>query len=939
MFLPALAAVVLLSSTPQLIAPANHATDVQSPVAFEWSAVEGADGYRVTVIEENLDLDVVAETSRTTASTRLEPGTYAWFVEAFFDDRPSMVSETYEFDVARATGCADRAPVPLLPSNGTTVTSPVTFTWTAVPGAIAYEVSAALNDGEPVFVGETSGTSLTAHLGEGHVTWSVDAEFNGCDDISSEETSFDIPVRPACTREVPFPIAPRSGATGVPTHLDFVWTPVEGAASYNVVLLTDGNDDVRSIGRTSATRLTANVPAGAVSWAVIAELGNCPPKSSPISTFEAAMPVGCLPPRAPDLSVQPRALSGEPHLVIWTPGTNTGLHEVQEATREDFSDAVSRTLQDIVLHPMHVASRATRYHYRVRSLSNCGGGIGPWSGAASVVVAPRASHDRSTIELTAPYGRQTVVAEKVYIPGTGVARAFSAHADRPWLEISPSSGIIPPQGLDLTVTARPQNLPVGTSTSTILIRETSARGRAVAHGGTTISVPVSVSLVTPVAPDAGNTPLPTSLIVPVVAHAPGYESDVRIVNTSTQVMKYLLAFTPSQTDGTKSGRQLTIQIGPGETAALEDVLRNFFGFATRTDNVSGMLEIRPLAARTTPNITFASSRMSVDTKLGTLAQFIPAIPYSQFAGPGKVLSLQQIAECAWRRTNVGLVEASGERASVLLSVFDADGTRLGSIPIELQPGEHIQLNSLLQKKRISVQSGRIEVRVTSPGGKVSAYASVIDNASGDPMLVTPADLSKETARRAVLPDIAESEISLFNAGATDTEVTLATNSTSRVVPVKAGQMESVDAARLSGPMFITTPAGASVIATARVHGEFISAMSVNDGVQSGDRALQILQVEESDRLRTNLGIVELGGSATVVEISAIPPDSKISVKTEVALQPNEVRQITSVLRQLGLPATYNARITLRVVSGAGRISGYATLIDARDGGMTHVPAQ
>jgi len=972
--LSALATIVLaacVANRPVLIAPANHAAGIEAPVTFRWSAVEGATGYRVSVVEENFDVDVVAETSRTSATARFGPGEYAWYVDAFFDDCASTRSEVYVFEMMRAENCTNVAPQLLTPAAGASVTSPVTFSWTAVPGAIAYEVSAALDDGEPVFVGETSGTSLIAHLGEGHVTWTVDAEFNGCDDTVSSRASFEIPVDPNCGNDAPLLIAPAFGAANAPTRVDFVWTAVDRARSYSVLLITDGNDDVRTLGTTAETRLRANVPAGPVFWAVRADFEGCSPKVSPIAVFDAAPSAGCNTPHAPTISLDPRASSGEPYLLIWGASPNTALHEVQEATREDFSDATTRTVNDILLRLSHDVAGSARYHYRVRSLSSCGAGASPWSDAAAIVVSSGGD--------AASYGTREIVVQTVRVPGSAQPRGFTARADKPWLTVSPASGVIPVEGLDLTVTARSRDLPIGTSNGTILL-DYASNGRSIAtNASTTLHLPIAINLVTPVSPVAGNTPLPTSLIIPAVAHAQGinarFESDVRIVNTSAQAMQYLLNFTRSRADGTKNGQQTTIQIAPGETAALDDVLRNFYGFSAPGDSASGVLEIRPLTptSKSTPNVTFAASRTYAVTAAGTLGQFVRAIPFSQFVGQNHLLSLQQIAQSTAYRTNIGLVEASGEPATVLLTVFGDSGQSLGAFPIDLLPGEHMQLNAFLQSKGHAVTNGRIEVGVTSPTGKVTAYASVIDNASSDPMLILPVDRSKARAARVILPGIADiinpgarwrSDIRVFNAGADPSDVSLTfvphgeSTGTTKTRRVPAGQIlqldhvvqalfNAADLGNIAGSVMVSAPDGGNIIATARTYlvgehgtyGQFIPGISVDDGAGIDDRALQLLHIEESDRFRTNVGIVELSGQPVDVEITAVTPDSKVSMKTQFSLQPNEFRQLNSVLRQFGLPATYNARITLKVVGGSGTIGGYASVIDNLSGDPTYVPAQ
>src|SRR5207248_4796632 len=86
--------------------------------------------------------------------------------------------------------------------------------------------------------------------------------------------------------------------------------------------------------------------------------------------------------------------------------------------------------------------------------------------------------------------------------------------------VTPSSGPIGADGATLTVTFDPAAMALGTNTGTILVTYGTA-GKIGANGSSSGSVPVSVSLVTPVSPSGKNTPLPESLIVPAVGHAAG----------------------------------------------------------------------------------------------------------------------------------------------------------------------------------------------------------------------------------------------------------------------------------------------------------------------------------------------------------------------------------------------------------------------------------
>jgi hypothetical protein len=460
-----------------------------------------------------------------------------------------------------------------------------------------------------------------------------------------------------------------------------------------------------------------------------------------------------------------------------------------------------------------------------------------------------------------------------------------------------------------------------------------------------------------------------------------FESDIRVANTGSVTMKYLLTFTPTASDGTKVGKQTTVQAEPGETVALSDVLRNFFGFAAANDSITGVLEIRPQFPNgVAPSAsTFASSRTFAVTANGTFGQFIPAIPFSRFIGKTKdiskpsLISLQQIAQSAKYRTNLGVVEAAGEPATVDINVFASNGAKLGNtFTLNLKPGEHRQFGNFLDTVRqgLSVDDARIEVSVTSATGRVTAYASVLDNLTNDPMLVLPVNPNDLTASRYILPGIADlntgaswrSDIRLFNAGPTGVDATLTyfpqndpSSAKAITVNLPNGQVYAIDNALQSrfgitnsgGSVVVTTSANAKIVATARTYnqtssgtyGQFIPAVMAGEGVGLGQRALQILQVEESPRFRTNVGIFELTGKPVTVEISAITPDSKVAVKTKIDLAPNQFTQINSLLRSLGLPATYNTRVTLKVIAGTGRISGYASLIDNRTQDPTYVPAQ
>ena len=690
--------------------------------------------------------------------------------------------------------------------------------------------------------------------------------------------------------------------------------------------------------------------------------------------------------------------SGVPYNVSWgSVSSNATTFEVQESTSPDFSANVTTAqVTGSAKQFNHNVSQTTTYYYRVRS-TNCGGGPGPYSNTVSIVVQaqPPATASSHGVDTVVPAGTTTPYSFSLFIPGPGAsgkrtldATTFGIGSDQPYITVNPPSGELPPQGTTVTVTVNPSGLPPGASTGTLSIATTSA-GKT-----STSSVPVSVTTVTPVTNGGKGLPPANALIIPVVTHVNGvagpFQSDVRLTNGTPSVMTYQVTMTPSRTDGTKNGKSTTITVNPNQTVAFNDIAKDFFGFGATGDPNDvgfGALEIRPL--NSSSFLTFASSRTYASTSSGTFGQFIAPIPFGGFATnaggiiPGSssgesapLLSLQQVAQSSKFRTNLGLVEGSGQPASGTIRIFDDNGTMLKAVPFSLLPGEHQQLNSFITATAglPSLEDGRIEIAVESDTGAVTAYASVLDNITTDPLAVMPVTAADISETRYVLPGIADlnngaanfhSDIRIFNGGPTTARATLTYFPQSNVAGAKTvapitiapGQVKALDnvlpsvftTSNSGGSILITTDEPSSLVATGRTYsiasnggtfGLFAPSASPSDGVGAADRGLEVLQLEQSANFRSNLGLAELTGKPVHVRISLVVPDATVAPVVDLDLAGNEFRQLGSVIASL-LPgkSVYNARMTVRVVSGEGRITAYGSVIDNATQDPTFVPAQ
>jgi hypothetical protein len=294
--------------------------------------------------------------------------------------------------------------------------------------------------------------------------------------------------------------------------------------------------------------------------------------------------------------------------------------------------------------------------------------------------------------------------------------------------------------------------------------------------------------------------------------------------------------------------------------------------------------------------------------------------------------------------------------------------------LNLKPFESQQKNNLssfFSEVGISIPAiadGRVEVKVTSDTGRVTAYASVLDNTTTDPLLVFPADPSKISSKRFVVPGVAEfdngfsnfhTDMRIYNGGTSPVDVTLAFTGASvanKVKTIGVGETLAIDNVLPTlwnitggGSVVATTENDSQLVVTARTFsrdkttggtfGQFIPGVTAADAVGNGDRALQIVQLEESPAFRTNLGLVEVTGNGANVELLAYTPDGKLSARAVVPLGAGEYVQKGGIFKSLGFTNVYNGRITARVTSGNGRVAAYGSVIDNRTTDPTYVPSQ
>jgi hypothetical protein len=255
------------------------------------------------------------------------------------------------------------------------------------------------------------------------------------------------------------------------------------------------------------------------------------------------------------------------------------------------------------------------------------------------------------------------------------------------------------------------------------------RDGAVAVGGTSV---VALEWSSP----ATIADRPQAWVVPAAAHAAGlggteWRTDVVLSNPGDVPAQLDLAFLERWRDGF-AAQPVVNTLLPGTTARLGDLVRDTFG----ADSAGAVMigSSRPLAV---------DSRTFNSTVAGTYGQRVPAVEVSQAAGAGERVVLPGLGRDGSRRTNLGAASLSGEETTVHFEIVRADGSPLGTIDLPLLPFSSGQLHDALAM----VTSDPVEAAwaVAWSGSRDTRfvpYASVVDNATGDPMFVSAGRLEQ-----------------------------------------------------------------------------------------------------------------------------------------------------------------------------------------------------
>ena len=235
------------------------------------------------------------------------------------------------------------------------------------------------------------------------------------------------------------------------------------------------------------------------------------------------------------------------------------------------------------------------------------------------------------------------------------------------------------------------------------------------------------------------TTVDNSVYIPASAHATGalntnWRTDVQLHNPGAQQARIRIDML-ARDQANASPQTRTFQVAAGASKRLEDILSSSFSF-----DGAAALRITVLEGD-----AITTSRTYNFTSTGTYGQYGGTVHGSHAFVTGERALLMQLTHNASNssgfRTNVGLVNLSNQTITVNLDLRSASGTSYGTLSYPLRPFEFIQKDKIFKRVTSNtVSDGYIHITSPTSGARYLAYATVIDNVTGDSVFIPAASV-------------------------------------------------------------------------------------------------------------------------------------------------------------------------------------------------------
>ena len=209
-----------------------------------------------------------------------------------------------------------------------------------------------------------------------------------------------------------------------------------------------------------------------------------------------------------------------------------------------------------------------------------------------------------------------------------------------------------------------------------------------------------------------------------------WESDLRFFNPCGEPLDVRIEYEPEGTNNTDA--QLVFrefQLVANETRAFADIVEAIPGLAG--EELSGSVRIESLSDSGCKVLSV--SRTFNDTPDGSLGLFVPTLPVKR--NTAEFLDLTGLVSDSAYRTNLRLVNYGDTDAWVPLTLYDRNGNVVGNGRSAMVRGHSTnQINDIADWLGVAGSISPFSVRAGVSGIDVQAFATVVDNTTGDSVL-------------------------------------------------------------------------------------------------------------------------------------------------------------------------------------------------------------
>jgi hypothetical protein len=223
----------------------------------------------------------------------------------------------------------------------------------------------------------------------------------------------------------------------------------------------------------------------------------------------------------------------------------------------------------------------------------------------------------------------------------------------------------------------------------------------------------------------GGPPPEFSQLVPAVVHTPGeagtqWRTSLALLNPGPGTVQVDLTLV---TAGASVLASVTLE--GGLSAEWVDVVVDLFGQSS-TARTSGAVHLAADAP------VLATSRTYNQTATGTYGQYLPALSTAHCLGQGETGYLMQLKDNDDFRTNVGFANLGTGSVPVRVQLHDDYGLAIGvPLDVTVAAGAWSQVNDVFETSHAGPHDLAWATVQAQGAGAVWAYASVVDNRTGD----------------------------------------------------------------------------------------------------------------------------------------------------------------------------------------------------------------